>query len=75
VEEPEIDIEYYISGYKMDQSTAIAIAGIVISVGGSLLAVVNHKRIRSKCCDKKLEVSLDVESTTPPKVEEKQVVV
>ena len=59
----------------MDQSTAIAIAGIVISVGGSLLAVVNHKRIRSKCCDKKLEVSLDVESTTPPKVEEKQVVV
>jgi len=59
----------------MDQSTAIAIAGIVISVAGSVFAVVNHKRIRSKCCDKKLEVSLDVESTTPPKVEVKEVTV
>lgn len=60
----------------MDQSTAIAIAGIVISVAGSIFAVVNHKRIRSKCCDKKLEVSLDIDNTTPPTVlEVKQVVV
>ena len=59
----------------MDQSTIIAISGLVVSIAGSVLAIVNHKRIRSKCCDKKLEVSLDIESTTPPTAEVKQVAV
>ena len=44
----------------------VAISGMVISVGGAVLAAVNHTRIRSVCCGKKLEVSLDVEKTTPP---------
>jgi hypothetical protein len=30
--------------------------------------VVNHKRIRSNCCGKKLEASLDIENTTPPEI-------
>ena len=52
----------------MDNETSgiIAIIGLVISVGGSVLAIVNHKRIRSNCCGKKIEASLDIEETTPP---------
>lgn len=44
----------------------VAICSAVISIGGAILAAVNHTRIRSVCCGKKLEVSLDVEKTTPP---------
>ena len=40
---------------------SLGIASIVISV----LTYINHKRIRSQCCGKELEVSLDVEETTP----------
>jgi len=50
----------------MDSSGILAIVAIVTSVGGTLLALVNHTRVRSMCCGKKLEVSLDVEKTTPP---------
>jgi len=47
-------------------AAALAITSVVVSVGGSVLAVVNHTRCRSNCFGKKLEVSLDVEKTTPP---------
>lgn len=53
----------------MNSDTILSIVAIVLSVGGTILAVINHKRIRSNCFGKKLEVSLDVESTTPPKKE------
>lgn len=49
-----------------DATAILAIVSIVVSVGGSILAVVNHTRIRSVCCGRKLDVSLDVERTTPP---------
>ena len=47
-------------------AAALAITSVVVSVGGSILAVVNHTRCRSNCFGKKIEVSLDVEKTTPP---------
>lgn len=50
----------------MDSSGILSIVAIVTSVGGAVLALVNHTRVRSMCCGKKLEVSLDVEKTTPP---------
>lgn len=50
----------------MDSSGILSIVAIVTSVGGAVLALVNHTRCRSMCCGKKLEVSLDVEKTTPP---------
>lgn len=52
----------------MDQSSIIAIVSLVVATGGSVLAVINHTRIRSHCCGKKLEISLDVDKTqtTPP---------
>jgi len=51
----------------MDSTTtaALSIGSIVISVLGSIFAVINHKRIRSNCCGKEVVASLDIESTTP----------
>jgi hypothetical protein len=50
----------------MDTSMILGIVGVIISVGTAIVGVVNHKRIRSNCCGKKVEASLDIESTTPP---------
>lgn len=52
----------------MDASTGgiLGATGIAVSLLGAILSVINHKRIRSGCCGKKLELSLDVETTTPP---------
>ena len=44
-------------------------SGLIATILGVAFAVykaVNHHRVRSSCCGKKLEVSLDVEQTTPP---------
>jgi len=49
----------------MDQQSILSIVAIVVSVGGTALAVVNHTRVRSMCCGKKIEVSLDVDRTQP----------
>jgi hypothetical protein len=46
-------------------SSALSIGAIIVSLGGSVIAVINHKRIRSNCCGAKTEVSLDIENTTP----------
>jgi len=49
----------------MDQNTILSIIAIVVSVGGTILAVINHKKIRSKCGEKVLEASIDITNTTP----------
>ena len=52
----------------MDTQTGqlLSILAMVISAGGIMIGVINHKRIRSSCCGKKAEASLDIENTTPP---------
>jgi hypothetical protein len=56
----------------MDSTSIISIVAIVISIGGTILGVINHRRIRSKCfTDKEIVLQLDVESTTPPNGESK----
>jgi hypothetical protein len=45
----------------------LGIVAFAISTLGTIYAAINHKRIRSNCCGKKLEASLDVENTTPVK--------
>jgi hypothetical protein len=53
----------------MDYSTIGGIAGLVslvIVIADRVVQLVNHKRVRSKCCGKTAEASLDVENTTPP---------
>jgi len=49
----------------MDDTRVIAYCGFVASMAGIIYAAVNHKRIRSNCCGKKIEASLDIEETTP----------
>lgn len=54
----------------MDNKTSdiLSVAAIIVSIIGSVIGVINHKRIRSKCCGRNLEASIDVENTTPPQV-------
>jgi len=49
-----------------DSGQLISIIALVISAGGIILGVVNHRRIKSNCCGKKMEASFDVDTTTPP---------
>ena len=50
----------------MDETTILSIAALATSIAGSILAIINHKRVRSNCCGKDLSLSFDVENTTPP---------
>ena len=43
----------------------LGLAGFGISVLGAIYTAVNHKRLRSRCCGKVIEASIDVENTTP----------
>lgn len=38
----------------------------VISLVIGIVIKLNHKRCRSNCCGKRMEVAVDVEETTPP---------
>jgi hypothetical protein len=51
----------------MEQATTNILTYIAFAVGvlSSVLAAINHTRVRSVCCGKKIEVSLDVDKTTP----------
>jgi len=49
----------------MDASTILATVSLVVAMGGTILTVINHKRIRSHCCGADLVASIDMESTTP----------
>jgi hypothetical protein len=44
------------------------IISILLHCGQAIYAAVNHTRVRSNCCGRVSEVSLDVEKTTPPGV-------
>jgi len=44
----------------------IAIISIVISVISTLISLINHKRIISKCCGRQIDASIDINNTTPP---------
>jgi len=52
----------------MDSNGILSIVAIIVSIGGSIIAIINHKRIRSNCCGKEIIASVDVESTTPPNI-------
>jgi len=47
----------------MDQNTILSIVALTISVGGTIIGLINHKRIISKCCGKKADLSLDINDT------------
>ena len=49
-----------------NSSGILGAVGIAVSVLTAVVGIINHKRVRSSCCGKSGEVSLDIESTTPP---------
>jgi hypothetical protein len=49
----------------MDENNILGIVALVVSIGGVVLGIINHKRIRSKCGEKVIEASIDIENTTP----------
>ena len=49
----------------MNAESVIGMVGFAISIVGLIVAAVNHTRIRSNCFGRKMEISIDVEKTTP----------
>jgi hypothetical protein len=47
----------------MDTGAALGGTGLLISIVGLIYSAINHKHIKSRCCGKEYEVSLDIEST------------
>jgi len=52
----------------MDSNTGgiLGVVSIIVTSLGAVYAAVNHKRVRSNCCGKIAEASLDIDTTTPP---------
>ena len=48
------------------QTSAYTTLGAAVMIIGSVLMKCNHKRIRSTCCKRNIEASIDIENTTPP---------
>jgi len=56
-----------------DKLNAIVPMSIIITALTSIIAMTNHKRIRSKCCKREIVASIDIENTTPPSSQPKEV--
>jgi hypothetical protein len=49
----------------MDENNILGIIALVISISGVIFGFINHKRLRSRCNDNKIEASIDVDNTSP----------
>ena len=58
-----MDSNQYISG---GVGASIVVALLILK---QVYNTLNHKRIRSKCCGKDIEASVDIEETTPKDAE------
>ena len=50
----------------------LGIFGFLISAAGIVYTAINHKRLRCKCCGKDMDISVDVEPTTPKEAEKEE---
>jgi len=50
----------------MDTGAALGGTGLFISLVGIIYSAINHKHIRTKCCGREIEISLDIDSTETP---------
>jgi len=55
----------------MDTNTSgvLGVVAIVVSVLSTVIGIINHKRIVSSCCKRKIEVAIDIEDTRKPNAE------
>ena len=56
----------------MDVGTALGGSGLFVSVAGIIYSAINHKHIRSNCCGKVIDFSIDIDSTTDKEAKEKE---
>jgi len=56
----------------MDVGTALGGSGLFVSVAGIIYSAINHKHIRSNCCGKVIDFSIDFDSTTDKEAKEKE---
>ena len=50
----------------MDTGATLGGIGLVFSIIGIIYSAVNHKHIRSKCCGRDIDISIDIDSTEAP---------
>lgn len=53
-----------------ETNNILSIVAIVISVATTIIGVINHKRLRSTCGKKVFVAAIDIENTSPPKLNE-----
>jgi len=53
---------------RMDTTAIIGYSSLALSGASTLYMALNHKRLRSVCCNRHCITSLDIESTSPPKM-------
>jgi hypothetical protein len=58
----------------MDAGAAMGGAGLLVSIAGVIYSAVNHKHIKSRCCGKEYEVSLDIGTSEEGKKEKTEIV-
>ena len=49
----------------MDTGEIVGWSGLVISILGVIYSAVNHKHIKSRCCGRVYDFSIDIENTNP----------
>lgn len=63
----------------MEASALVGVIGgyvaMALTIAGAIYAAINHKRIRSNCCGKRGEISLDVDTMPANSVPSPKVVV
>jgi hypothetical protein len=47
----------------MDTGSVLGGIGVFLSIAGIVYSAINHKHIRSKCCGREIDFSIDIEST------------
>jgi hypothetical protein len=52
----------------MDTGAVLGGTGIFLSIAGIIYSAINHKHIRSKCCGREIDFSIDIESTDQAKI-------
>ena len=45
-----------------------ATGSAIILVAGVIYKLINHKKIKSRCCGRSMEIALDIDDTTPKNV-------
>jgi len=55
----------------MQIGSVLGYVSMVVMGIGSIVALVNHRKLRSSCCNREVSVSLDIDNTSPKKPEVK----